>query len=355
MENIGDEETVGVVGDFRRIYRRMAKDKGGEALFGKAGEKMASVLRRGSIRNAGEYGFYFEFPFTGAPRADLMIQYLCAKLPDTVTFEEGDGYGFRPFFASLAADADFAYYIAGFSFDISDMTEKNATDSSLPGIYLLPHIHRANAAYVSTMLERLGGGERIPGVMAAFAAAPKRWRPYYAGYMPGRRGSPVRIGFWLSREVRKLYAEDPKQLTDALWAYAPQTISHEGRKILERLTDGCGIIDLQFDVFPDGSISDSLGVSLDFHLPDVDPRKSAGFLAAGKAGKKMDFLQSLGLADDRRHLMDSVCCGVRCLVPYQGRHLKVADIVRLNAVKVRFKGGMPHLAKGYLYAQSVRL
>ena len=351
MENIGLKS--GLMEDFHRLYRQAAKDGRGETLFGKGTEERAAeALKRGVVKGAAGDGFYFEFPFTGAPRMDLLLQYKCSHLPDPLTFEEGDGYGFQPFFAACAADLTLKDCFCGFSFDLSDMAEKDEEKSYLPGIYMIPYLKDANVDYVPNMLQRLGGGDRIPRVMKGFAAAPSLWQPYYAGYMPGRRDAPVRIGFIVPRKVRRLYAENPARLKEDLSAYAPQTLSPAGCEVMELLVEGCGIIDLQFDIFPDGTLGDGLAMVLDFNFDAADPRKSDEFMESSVVGEKMKLLQSLGLADDRRRQMGSACGGFQRLLFDGEKYRSVADIVRLNAVKIRFKKGNPHLAKGYLYAKS---
>ena len=344
-----------VVQNFRRLYKRAAADGRGEALFGADTLEMATAaLQRGAILGAeGGAAFYFEFPFTGPPRMDLMVSYDCASLPSSCAFEEGDGYGFRSFFEDCAADTALSTHICGFSFDLSDMADKGAEAANNPGVYLLPPFERANVDYVPAMLARLGGEDRVPKVMEAFAAAPSCWRPYYAGYMPGRRGAPTRLGFIVPNEATAHYKETPGRLAGDVEAFAGIALSAGGREALSLFSGSGGAWDLQFDLRPDGTFTDDLGVTLDLGFKNADSRKAAGFLEKGFAGEVMERIEAMGLADARWRLMDKACFGLRRFVKdADGNLLRVGDMVELNAVKVRFKRGEAHLAKGYLLARS---
>ncbi|MBR1885494.1 MAG: hypothetical protein IJ812_03710 [Schwartzia sp.] len=347
--------SFGVVQNFRRLFARAAADGRGDALFGAdALEKAAAALRRGAILGAEDgASFYFEFPFTGPARMDLMVSYGCASLPSSCAFEEGDGYGFRSFFEDCAADPALSTHICGYSFDLSDMADKGAESESNPGVYLLPPFERANVDYVTAMLARLGGEDRVPKVMEAFAAAPSCWRPYYAGYMPGRRGAPTRLGFIVPNEATAHYKETPGRLAGDVEAFAGIALSAGGREALSLFSGSGGAWDLQFDLRPDGTFTDDLGVTLDLGFKNADSRKAAGFLEKGFAGEVMERIEAMGLADARWRLMDKACFGLRRFVKdADGNLLRVGDMVELNAVKVRFKRGEAHLAKGYLLARS---
>lgn len=346
-------ESFSVVRDFRRLYTRAADEGRGEALFGADTlEQGTAALRRGAVEGMEKgVSFYFEFPFIGAPRMDLMVSYNCSDLPRDISFAEGEDYGqYARFFKECAADPALCHYICGFSFDLSDMADKTE-EKSMPGIYLLPSFDRPNVDYVPMMLTRLGGAERVPGVMAAFAAAPKSWQPYYAGYMPGRRGAPTRLGFFVSTESQLRYKKNPEFLGREVSSYAHIPWTDKGRKLMAELIEG-DVYDLQFDLYPNGTFGNDVGVTLNLGFNDVDARYSAGYLEKGVAGRIMDKLEAAGLADERWRLMDDACCGVQCIVQQGGRrHLK-GDMVKLNALKVRFKKGAAYIAKGYLFGRS---
>ena len=320
-----------------------------ESLFGADTlEKAMEAVRRGSIHGAGKAGFYFELPFTGRPRMDLLMEYKCAALHAPVTFADGYGHGFQSFFDACATDASLSDYACGFSFDLSEASET-------PGIYLLPDLEHPNADYVPRMLSWLGGEERTARVMAAFASAPSAWRPYYAGYMKGRPGAPARLGFFIQPDTQERYARKPELLIGDLDEYRPFPVTEEEREKLLFLACRARIWDLQFDLYPDGSLSDALGVSLGLGFGTFDPRNASDCLAGSMAETVMLELERWGVADARWRQMFEACYAVKCLVIENGRRRLMADVVRPNTVKVRFRQGKPFVAKGYLYAHSYAL
>ena len=380
-----NSEDSGIAQDFRRIYQRAAGVKAarpapapalahpcasasdglGEALFGADTLDMAAeAVRRGAIKGDAKAAFYFEFPFTGEPRMDLLMQYGLCDLRPPVEFAHGDAFGFQPFFDACARDKTLADYICGFSFDLSAWAKAAhpapahtlahpcaSAGLETPGIYLLPPSGRENVDYVPNMLARLGASSRIPGVMAAFSDAPSTWQPYYAGFMPGRPGAPTRLGFSLTNESVSRYAKDPEALIREIERYYRTPFSREGREVLSFIAKTRGVWDLQFDLYPDDTFGDGLGVTVSFSR-DADPRDSAGFMEKGSTGELMRCLESRGLADARWRLMDKACCGFKRIVRETGVRKRVGDMVRLNAVKVRFKKGAAFLAKGYLFART---
>ena len=298
-----------IVQDFRRIYQKAAAEGREARLFGEETlEKACAVLRCGAIKDAREAaGFYFEFPLSGTPCMDLLLQYTCDAFPSPVKFAEGDGFGLQNFFDDCAGDEGLMGYGCGFSFDLS--RETSVDNIGLPGIYLVPPPSRANVDYVPLMLKRLGKADCIPQVMGAFAAAPPRWRPYYAGCMAGRVGGPVRLGFFLPRESQAYYSTHPLGLAEEIELYGGHNLLSEEKDKFSYLIQNGGVWDLQFDLCPDGTFADALGVTLDMGVGGADPRNSEEFMMKGKAGQIMRCLESWGLADSRWHEMGRACHG----------------------------------------------
>ena len=341
-----------IVQDFRRIYQKAAAEGREARLFGEETfEKACVALRCAAIKDAREAaGFYFEFPLSGKPCMDLLLQYTCGAIRSPVKFAEGNGFGLQNFFDNCASDEGLKGYGCGFSFDLSRVA--SVAKLGVPGIYLVPTPSLANADYVPLMLKRLGKEDCISQVMEAFANAPPGWRPYYAGCMAGRVGGPVRLGFFLPRESQAYYSAHPLRLAEEIELYGGRNLLSEEKDKFSYLIQNSGVWDLQFDLFPDGSFANALGVTLNMGVGDADPRNSEEFMMKGKAGQIMRCLESWGLADSRWHEMGRACYGVLRMVRENGRWRAVGDTVRLNTVKVRFREGRAYLAKGYLFAQS---
>ena len=335
--------------DFSRLFIRAAADGRCESLFGADTlKKAAEAVHRGCIRDAGKAGFYFELPFTGRPRMDLLMEYKCAALKSPVKFADGYGYGFQSFFDACANDPSLSDYACGFSFDLSEPSE-------IPGIYLLPDLEHPNADYVPRMLSWLGGEERTARVMDAFASAPAAWKPYYAGYMKGRPGAPVRLGFFIPPDSQERYALRPELLTHDLDEYRTFPVTTEEHEKLLFLASQARIWDLQFDLYPDGFFSDDLGVSLGLGFGACNPRNASDCLSGSAAETVMLELESWGMADARWRQMFEACYAVKCVVQENGCRKLTADVLRPNTVKVRFRHGKPFVAKGYLFARSYTL
>lgn len=344
---VGSMDTLGA---FRRMYARVAADGRAETLFGEGTlEKAVQGLEKYAIKGASKAIFWFEFPFIGEPRMDLLVGYKCNDLHPPVSFVAESNPLYQKFFDACAQNEAFSEYTYGFSLDLS--SAPSATDA--PGIiYLLPPLEQPTEDYVPALLKNLGGEERIPQVMAAFAAAPSLWHPHYVGYMAGRSGSPTRLGFSIMKKDCLYYSDHQEEFLRHVEEYMGFEFTAEGRELLCYLAEGGWIYDLQFNLFPDGTISDNLGVALAFGSREVDPRKAAGFLEQGDAGEKLRHLESLGLADSRWRQMDRACYGVQCIVKSEGKRHLVGDVVQMDGIKVRFKKGKAYLSKGYLLARS---
>ena len=350
---VSEEEPIDIVRDFRRIYRRITVDGRASALFGQgAEERAAELLRQVAIKDAGQAGFYFEFPLSGEPYLDLLMQYQVRNLKPPVEFIEGDRFGFASFFDACARDESLKKYICGLSLDIN-------ADLPTPSNYLLPCMAEGNAEYVPAMLERLGGGERTDQVMAAFAAAPDKWQAYYAGFMVGRPGAPTRMAFALANPKTGAYAADVAAFARDIEAYYKTPFSAEGRAALltmVELANAPAIVwELQFDLYPDGTFGDGLAVEIFLEDNDFDARRATGSLEHGELGEIMRFIERVGVADSRWHLMEKACCGQGRILRENGKLRIVGDIISPNVLKLRFKQGSPCLAKGYLYATSKAL
>ncbi len=336
-----------IIADFCRMYQRAGKEGRAEALWGDASmEKAVEAVRKSVLRSSQKPGFYLEFPFTGKPRMDMLLQYTCQSIEVPAEFYAGDGFGYQPFFDACARDDSLENYICGFSFDLSEGREE-------PGVYLLPPVEHANADYVPAMLERLGAKDRVPKVMEVFHSLPPGWTPYYAGYMASRPNAPTRLGIVIQPSCMDRYAKDPGQCEADLRKFYPVPFSEGTREMFSFLLPRNCTLDIQFDLYPDGSFVDGLGVTISG--VSADPRHSRGALGKGNVGEIMRYIEARGLADERWKLMDQTCFGIAKRVYEDGVLRLAGDVVKLNAVKIRFKKGEAFLAKGYLMMKSSNL
>lgn len=353
---------------FGRLYGKAAADRRGDALFGADSfEKSVRALKQYALTGVSRILFDFEFPFTGKPRMDLLVGYECGDLSSPVRFGEGKNVtscarirtgtsmpGIRNklnflqrFFDACAGEPGWEHYACGYSFDLSTASE----GIPVPGLYILPPPETPLADYAPKFLKITGFEERTNDVMTAFANAPKAWRPHYVGAMAGRRQTPIRLGFLLERKDSLHYSGHLEEFARDIEAYMGLPVPGPGKETLSVLAEGGFICDLQFDLYPGGVIGNGLGVSVNFGFHALDPRKSAGFLENGIGGDMMRRIEKMGLADSRWRKMDSACYASEHIVRHSDGHCFAGEAITLDGIKVRFKDGMPFVAKGYLLGQ----
>ena len=334
---------------FRRLYGKAAADGREDALFGAdAFAKSLEALERYALTGVDTVIYDFEFPFTGRPRMDLLVGYVCGELSSPVRFAgEGDP-SLRRFFNACAETSGWEKIDCGYSLDLSAA----ADGVPAPGLYILPPPETPPGDYVPGFLEISGFGDRVSAAMTALTHAPESWVPHYVGAMAGRPQAPVRLGFSVDRKDSLHYSGCPEEFLRDLEAYMGIRFPASGKETLFVLADGGYICDLQFDLYPDGTIGGGLGVSVNFGFNDLDPRKSAGFLENGIGGGMMRRLEAMGLADARWRIMDSACYATEHIERHGDGHRFVGEAVTIDGVKVRFRNGLPFVSKGYLLAQS---
>lgn len=363
-----ETDSLDVLKDFRRIYKRAAGNGRESRLFGVTTQaKAEAALKKYAIDASGE-GFYFEIPFTGEPRMDLLLQYNCdairlpvaccsrgaragASMPvgDVPQEEHGEvlkkTHIFSSFFEACAKDPAIARHLAGFSFDLSE-------NRDLPGIYLLPPGNSPNVDYVPAMLARLGASERLPKIREAFAAAPPGWQPYYVGYMVARPGMPTRLGFYLDRVMCRQYRVDKALLERDLSQYYCRPVPKDMLDRIFLLIQKGYVWDLQFDMFPDGGFARALGVSVKDEAERNSWQNMAEFVNQNMSEDLMLMLESWGLADERWRLLKDACSATKRIIIEGGSIKTAVDLVSTSTCKVRFKNEEAVLAKSYIFAES---
>ena len=334
---------------FRRLFEKVAAEGREEALLGAGSlEKALRTLEKYALRTASMAIYDFEFPFTGEPRMDLLVGYICGDLSAPVRFAGEGSPSLQRFFDSCARISGWQRFDCGYSFDLSAATK----DVPPPGLYLLPPPETPIEAYVPKFLEITGFGDRVSSAMAALTDVPKAWLPHYVGAMADRSQMPVRLGFSIPGKESLHYSMHPETFLRDIEAYMNIPFPATGKDVLFVLADGGFVCDLQFDLYPDGRIGGGLGVSVNFGFNDLDPRKSAGFLENGPGGDMMRQLEAMGLADARWRKMDSACGASQHIERYGYEHRIVGEAITIDGIKVRFQNGMPFISKGYLLAQS---
>ena len=330
------------VRDFRRLFMRAAKGGREEALFGSGSlEAAAGAIQRASITGTLPLFYHLEIPLFGKPRMDLFVEYACGSIRVPVRFTEGDGYGWLPFVENCLRDEALHEYMLNFAFDLSEGQQR-------PNIYLIPPFRTATVDYIPNMLERLACANRIAPLMAAFRAAPPGWKPYCAGLMEVRPDSPVRFGFQVSQERMCQYAEDISLWKKDLSVYGKGSFGETMTEQLSLLAREKRPCDLDLNIYPDGTFGDGFGVTLDPGIKRLDPRRPEEMMGSGVMKTLLDLATMWRLADARQELISKACYAVQRVVRDDADRVRVADVSKPYAIKIRFNADGACLAKVYM-------
>ena len=316
---------------FDALYGIAAGDGREEALFGNSIE-LARLAYEKTLIGEGYPDAYLEFPLMGEPRFDLLSGY--EKVEPGAKFASGAGFGYQAMFDwfSTHERQDGNACSCGFELDCgSGETEK-------AGVYLQ---QREQHELVKPFLESVGEATRAQGYQDLLAHMPQGWPPAYVGLFPGREGAPLRIGGYLSPQVKSACADDPTALGRAFDAIGFSAYDDD---MLERCAEFMALapaVDFQFDIMADGQLGTTFGLSLSFNETDC--------MEHGWGARLMGRLESWGLADGRWKLIaDAVLARHVGFTHEDGSEGRFALCVLLNYAKVKFTDGEPHPSKFYL-------
>lgn len=320
---------------FDTLYALAARNGRGEALFGTSVELARPVFERSLIGN-GYPTSYLEFPLLGKPGFDILTvhQYVEAG----ATFAEGAGFGYQAmfdWFASVCGDG--TTLSCGIELDTSSGETERA------GVYFQ---QRKQVELVAPFLESIGEEARTQSYLDALGRMPEGWPPAYVGLFPGRVGTPLRIGGYMSELRRARCAENPAHLGECFRKIGFDAFDDE---MLERCSEFMRIapsVDFQFDIMPDGSLGPTFGLSLSFN--HVKPRQAHDCMESGYGAQLMQTLQDWGLADDRWKLIADAAFARG--IPYEkedGSEALFGLCILFNYAKVKFTNCQPQPAKFY--------
>lgn len=321
---------------FDVLYCIAAGDGREEALFGSSVAAAREVFER-SLIGSGYPSVYFEFPLLGEPGFDILTVH--ASVEPGARFAPGAGYGYQAMFDWFStACKDMDQVSCGLEMDTSD------GETEAAGVYLQ---QRRHTDLVAPFLESVGEQARTQSYLDVLERMPEGWPPAYIGLFPGRPGTPMRIGGYLGHKQHRRCAEDPAYLGEC---FRKVGFSAYNDEMLERCAEFMRIapnIDFQFDIMPDGTLSDTFGLSLSFN--ETKPRDAAKCMSEGYGAELMGHLQSWGLCDDRWKLIADAAFARHIPIELEdGSEGRFALCVLFNYAKVKFRGGVAQPAKFYL-------
>ena len=321
---------------FDILYGIAARDGREEALFGDDILLARPAFERMLIGE--EFPFvYLEFPLMGAPGFDVFVTY--GHLEAGAQFAPGAGYGRQDMFDWFARACE-----AGKHASVGIEADTSARRMDVAGVYLQ---QRKQTELVDPFLSSMGEGNRAAAYHALAGRLPKGWLASYVGLFPGRAGTPMRVGGYLSPGAQARCIDGPDNLRNCFRQIGFGSCSDEMLHQSVELMRIAPSVDFQFDLFPDGTLGDTFGLSLSFN--EVAPHEMKQCLESGYGKRLFGLLQGWGLADDRWKLLADA--GYARNVAYgrtEGRTDRLALCVRPNFAKVKYVSGSPALAKFYL-------
>ena len=327
---------------FDLLYTLAAGDGRGEVLLGGRREQLRRLYERTIIGSA-RPSLYLEFPLLGEPCYDFLS--VIDMVEPGATFAPGAGYGYQKAFDWFSTVCEDKNVSMGFELDLSTGEQERA------GIYLQ---QRHRSELVEPFLASVGEACRYPAYRNVQEAMPEGWPPAYVALFPGRKGSPTRIGGYMSNAEQRRCAEDPAHIGDCLHRIGFGSFDEQMLDRCAHLMSMAPSIDVQFDIMEDGTLGDTFGLALSFN--ELRPRIAREQMEKGVGQRIMSTLQQWGLTDDRWRLLSDVSFARQ--YPYVREdgttgHLGLCTL--LNFVKVKFKNAQMQPAKFYLLLATLEL
>ena len=316
------------------IYALAARDGREALLFGSC----APLAREAFVQSLAGEAFpevWFEIPLAGEPWFDLHVltarEALQSSQAIAPSMDECSAKAMRWFGQKSAAQVR----QLALSYDVSS----GNIDS--PAVQLLmwgDHIQTT-----SEFLATVANEEASAAYQAFVSRIPHGWFACYSGVFPQRPNMGIRVECVLRNGVQQAYVQDPTRLEQDLRGVGIDTSADSLLPWCAEMARTPFPIEFQFNVLPDGTVANTLGVSLRFNCP---PGTDAwhGFDANGAAGTLMQWVQDKGLADDRWRSLGNTTFSKRIR-----RADESAQFYCFPAfLKLRWRNGQPLDAKAYL-------
>lgn len=321
---------------FRIIYALAAQDGREEALFGTCMPEAIRAFEQSKPTDAFPE-LWFELPLMGDPWFDLHALTDRSDLDPTMSFDAQTTGGCPEAFAWFAAQEVGVRQLA-LSWDVS------TGGARTPAVQLL--VSLADPQITCGFLDAVGRHDAVDAYRAFRKRLPSEWFACYAGTFPNRPGHHLRVECIPSRELQRVYAEDPALIEEHL---RNAGVDELGTTLVERIQLMSAMpfpIEFQFDVRPDGRAGSTVGVSLRFAAPSQASDSWHVFDPDAAAGDLMRLVESWGLADERWRLLAHTAF-VKS-VSGQGGKCKLWCLPTF--LKLRLRDGEPLDAKAYLKA-----
>ena len=275
---------------FEVLCLQAAADGRKEILFGDSVDRARQTLRPFFVGSQFP-SVYLEYPLIGDPFLDV-----------TLLYEDLERGLHIPSDLAQGTDAMLDWYAVerakheeitcGFEVDVKNPNLQSAA------IHFQPrHLTELVRPFCQTISEEARGELYLD----LAARMPQAWQLSFFGMFRGRPGSPLRVCGYLSIPEQQRCAKEPDRIRAAFdqigfTAYDDELIARVAT-LFKMAPSGT---DFQFDVLPDGSLGETLGI--DFSFAIRQPHVVRESFESGVGARCMELLQSWGAADDRWHL-----------------------------------------------------
>lgn len=283
---------------------------------------------------------WFEVPLSGLPRFDLHVAHANADLHERAPFASDamDGHGeLLNWYASEPREGGGL----ALAYDVGD----GRIDA--PAVHV--NVNAARAFDIEGFFVHVGRSEATALYHDFAKRLPHGWHIWYLGVHPGRLGAPVRVDCFVGESLKRVYAAEPAKLEEDLRRVGFVVEGSTLRCVGVEVAASPFGMELQFDIFSDGALGQTVGVSA--QLPLV-PASAARLLwePAGSAAQLMEFAVNSRIADARWQRVPDAMFST---MVRDGNTLRALYCVPVFA-KFRVRAGKLLDAKAYLQAGAVR-
>ncbi len=316
--------------------RRLGKHGWREGLLG---QDIDSILPAYQAAALGEHrpSLSIETLLQGEPGCDLCIG-LYKTRPGAETVPEGWDERCRSAVQLLKEEPDEKKNIL-FSFDIRG----GGAPDRVAGIYFK---HEGDLEAARSFLEAIRAEDRIQGYLDAARRLPRGFVAVYAGHFFGRKDSPIRLETMLCEKARTEMAQDADLLARSLAAAGFSGSTAEMLRQTRALMELERPVSFQFDVNPDGSLRDTIAVTVFYESLKRDWRMA--FAKGGVLARNLEILRAEGIADERAELLEAGSFSVRVPVSdEEGKPVNLAVVSWPACCKMKWTGGRLLPARWY--------
>ena len=172
------------------------------------------------------------------------------------------------------------------------------SEPPVAAVHFQPRVHRE---YVQPFCDAIGEPERAHLYLDLDRRMPSGWPLSFFGLFRGRGAAPLRVCGYLGRAETRACAKDPLHVAQAFDAIGFASYdSAMLAQISALMAAAPGMVDFQFDVYPDGSLGSTFAIDVRFDIKQ--PHIVRASFENGPCARVMGLLEGWGAADERWRL-----------------------------------------------------